>query len=89
MNDSAGAMKKCKHVCCVRGRGHNSAYAQRMSVLCGKFQISASNTVIGDVATRTIIQCNMVKICHSRGHNSAMMIWIKILFPLGICSVHI
>ena len=28
-------------------------------------------------------------LCHSRGHNSAIMTWIKTLFSLCICSMHV
>ena len=28
-------------------------------------------------------------ICHSMGHNSAIMIWIKILFPICTCPMHV
>ena len=58
-----------------------------MSDLCSNFQIPASNTVGGVRVTRTVLQCDIVKICISfRGHNSAIMPWIKILFPLCMCQ---
>ena len=61
-----------------------------MSDLCCNFQIPGSNTVGGVSVTQTLLQCDIVKICISfRGHNSAIMSWIKILFPLCICSKHV
>ena len=57
-----------------------------MSDLCSNFQIPASNTVGGVRVTQTVLQYDIVKICISfRGHNSAIMSWIKNLFPLCIC----
>ena len=65
------------------------AYAKCMSDLCSNFQTPASNTVGGVRVTPTILQCDIVKICISfRGHNSAIMSWMKIIFLLCICSMH-
>ena len=59
-----------------------------MSDLCSNFQIPASNTVGGVRVTQTVLQCDIVKICISfRGHNSAIMSWIKILFLLSFVIV--
>ena len=59
-----------------------------MSDLRSNFEIPASNTV-GEVrVTQTVLQCDIVKIYISfRGHNSAILSWIKILFPLCVCSM--
>ena len=89
-------MTESEHVC--RLRGHNSAimiwikilFPLCMSDLCINFQIPASNTVGGVRVTQTVLQCDTVKIYITfRGHYSAIMSWIKILFPLCICSMHV
>ena len=61
-----------------------------MSDPCSNFHIPASNTVGGIRVTQTVLQCDIVKICISfRGHNFATISWIKVLFPLCICSMHV
>ena len=59
--NGATAMTKGEHVCQKFRFLH--AHAHYMSDLCSKFQVSASNTVGGFVETRTILECDMVKIC--------------------------
>ena len=55
-----------------------------------QIQMPASNTVGGVAETQTVVLCDMVKICMLfKGHNSAVMILIKILFPLRTCSMHV
>ena len=49
-----------------------------------QIQMPASNTVGGVAETQTVVRCDMVK-----GHNSAIMTLIKILFPLRTCSMHV
>ena len=41
------------------------AHDQCMSELCPKFQIPASNTTERVAETRTVLQCDMIKICMS------------------------
>ena len=45
----------------------------------------ASNTVGGVAETQTVVRCDML----SKGHNSAIITLIKILFPLRTCSMHV
>ena len=55
-----------------------------------QIQMPASNTVGGVAETQTVVRCDMVKICLLfKGHNSAVMTLIKILFPLRTCSMHV
>ena len=55
-----------------------------------QIQMPASNTVGGDAETQTVVRYDMVKICTLfKGHNSAIMTLIKILFPVRICSMHV
>ena len=60
-----------------------------MSELFSKFKIPTSNTVGGVAETQTVLQSVIVKcVCHSGGHNSAIISWVKILFPFITGSVH-
>ena len=67
-----------------------NAHVQCIAELLCKFQIPASNTVGEVVVTWTVLQCDMVKRCmRFKVHNSEIMIWIKILFPLCTCSMYV
>ena len=56
----ARAMTEGEHVCCIRGRGYNSAmHFQCMSDLCRKFQIAASNTVRGFAEIQIVTHNNV------------------------------
>ena len=85
-------MTKGEHVC--HFRRHNCvimtrsklcflyAHVHCMSKLFSKFEIPTSNTLGGVAEAQIVLQCVMLKICyHSGGHNSAMMSWVKTLFP--------
>ena len=53
-----------------------------MSELCRKFQIPASNTVGANQGQEQFYRVIWSKICMSfRGHNSAIVSWVIILFP--------
>ena len=55
-----------------------------------QIQMPALNTVGGVAETQTVVRYDMVKICMLfKGHNSAVMTLIKILFPLRTCSMHV
>ena len=53
----------------------------------GVEEIKNSTTAVY-TTTATYKAQNMVR-CHLRGHNSAIMMGIEILFPLCLCSMHI